>query len=198
MGTTDTPPQEEHWLIVWVAENTLAALTIAGALLYGIVRFGLQLFYDEFGLAPEDVGLGYGETLARATGFAFFFAIVLSPLVAYALLRRIRLTRWLVVGFVALAIPVLVAVAAMAIVNADRVKQGDSVRSWFVLDFGIRGEPAEIAWIDPESAPKEHAELQDHELMLLDHSGGTVTLYDVTEERTVQIPSSTVAVSVVP
>ena len=91
---------------------------------------------------------------------------------------------------------VIVSVVVGALQNANRVKRGDSVQSFFLTDYGLRGEPAAIAWL--EGAPEGLAGLEDHELMLLDNSGGTVTLYDVTEQQTVQVPSSTVAVSLAP
>ena len=175
------------------------ALTIAGAALYVLVRLGQQLFYEEFGLAPEDVGLGYAEALARAAGFAAYIALFIGIAVfvraRFARFRGIPRSRVAVLG-AALGVVVIVSVVVGALQNANRVKRGDSVQSFFLTDYGLRGEPAAIAWL--EGAPEGLAGLEDHELMLLDNSGGTVTLYDVTEQQTVQVPSSTVAVSLAP
>ena len=68
----------------WLAANTLAAVTIAGALMYGITRISYVGFYGEFGLDPEDVGIGYAATLARALpGLLFWFVLLGLGLLAY-------------------------------------------------------------------------------------------------------------------
>jgi hypothetical protein len=189
-------------LAAWAVSQPVVSLTLAGAALYLLVRLGQQLFYEQFGLAPEDVGLGYAETLARAAGFTASIALVIVPvalLYAWVMRKLGRMTgsslAVMAIYFYASLLLTLVAlVGNTALLNAYWVKRGDSVQSFFVLDIGLRGEPAEIAWL--EGAPETLAGLEDHELMLLDNSGGTVTLYDVTDERTVQIPSSSVAVSI--
>src|SRR5690242_13321534 len=50
----------------WLVRNPIAALTVVGAVTYGLVRLAYSLFYSQLGLTPEDVGLGYQELLAQS------------------------------------------------------------------------------------------------------------------------------------
>jgi hypothetical protein len=47
-------------------QTSTALLSLLGIGLYGAVRFGQQIFYNELGLAPEEVGLSYASSLSRA------------------------------------------------------------------------------------------------------------------------------------
>ena len=196
----------------WVSQPAVS-LSLAGAALYVLVRLGQQIFYEQFGLAPEDVGLGYAETLARAAGFATYLVVGIAVMLAvlvwvmneayrsrgYKLPVSVVIKSFHFVTFSAIFTVLLVLLGFVTVLaNAKRVKQGQAVASYFVFDFGLRGEPTEIAWLDKTGAPEGLAALEDHELMLLDQSGGTVTLYDVTDQLTVQVPSSSVAVSITP
>ena len=61
----------------WIAGNPTAALTVSGGLLYVFFRIALVVFYDDFGVRPEDVGLGYAQTLVQvATSSAVLIAFV--------------------------------------------------------------------------------------------------------------------------
>lgn len=52
------------------------ALTAIGLALYGALAFGYSRFYGEFGVSPDEVGLGYVQALSRSAGAVFlFFAI---------------------------------------------------------------------------------------------------------------------------
>ena len=155
------------------------SLTIVGAALYVLVRLGHQLFYDQFGLAPEDVGLGYAETLARAAGFTVFSALVMLPialLIGWLARKAGRLSGSRAVAlmsiwaYVSVFGTLVLLVCNAALLNAHLVKQGNSVQSFFVLDIGLRGEPTEIAWLG--AAPEGLEGLEHHTLMLLDHSEG--------------------------
>jgi len=50
----------------WSVANPVTALTLAGVLSYGSLRFGATVFFSRLGFTPEEVGLGYAEMLARA------------------------------------------------------------------------------------------------------------------------------------
>jgi hypothetical protein len=50
-------------------QNFVPALTFIGILLYGILAYSYERFYEALGLEPHDVGLTYGTTLMRSSGF---------------------------------------------------------------------------------------------------------------------------------
>jgi hypothetical protein len=77
---------------------------------------------------------------------------------------------------------------------AKKVEDGEAARPSFFLDYGIRVERATLRWTD--RPPRSLRNLSSHKLMLLSRSGDTVFLYDVHDHRTLQIPSSIVAVSI--
>lgn len=54
-------------LRAWVKDNVAVALTVGGLVLYVLLRLPYAVYYGRLGVDPEDVGLGYVETLARST-----------------------------------------------------------------------------------------------------------------------------------
>jgi hypothetical protein len=64
-------------------QTAASLLFIAGAGLFAAIRFGQQVFYNRFGVRPEEVGLSYAASVSRAavtivalsTGAAFFYAV---------------------------------------------------------------------------------------------------------------------------
>ncbi len=48
----------------WILRNVLTALTIAGLTAYVAVRLSAVIFYSRLGFTPEEVGLGYAESLS--------------------------------------------------------------------------------------------------------------------------------------
>jgi hypothetical protein len=49
----------------WASGNVVPILTVSGLLYYAATRLAAARFYDRFGLRPEDVGLGYPDTIAQ-------------------------------------------------------------------------------------------------------------------------------------
>jgi hypothetical protein len=170
--------------------------------LYGLIRLGHQTFYSRFGLSPDDVGLGYGEALARAAGFTAYLLAVILGLALLAFLMeggerpQGRYLYGLVVGgLLALLVFSIFSVLSDARAAADKVEKGKAVRPAFMLDYGIRAEPARITWHD--DAPAGLRELRSHGLMMLGNSAGTVVVYDdVDDKRTLRIPANAITVSV--
>ena len=74
------------------------------------------------------------------------------------------------------------------------VKAGRPVRLSFLSDTGIHAERAKIVWIGGALSGLRH--LGDREVMYMGQSGGTVVLYDFNFKRSLRIPSSKVAVSI--
>jgi hypothetical protein len=76
----------------WLVTNPLPAVTIAGAVVYAIVRTALQRFYVTLGVEPEEVGLGYSDVLARTVfGLVIYLLIALGvAAVSWLLLAVLR------------------------------------------------------------------------------------------------------------
>jgi phosphoglycerol transferase MdoB-like AlkP superfamily enzyme len=206
---------ERRTLVGWMVANPIFLLTIATAGFYAAVRYGQQKFYGRLGLTPEDVGLDRFDTLARSTGLAFavllFLTVVVAgPVMVYGLIKyhetRVpfpapRLFRAFFAA-AAFAAAVLVVVAYVGTFSRQAtsavatVKAGRPVRLKFLIDTGIHAERARIAWIG--DAPSGLRGLSTHTLMYIGQSGGAVVLYDVDGKRSIRIPSSKVAVAILP
>ena len=77
----------------WIT-NATAILTVLGVILYGLLNVGYSAFYQQFGISPDEVGLGYFSTLARSTGLVFIFlSAALFATASYILLMVARHTR---------------------------------------------------------------------------------------------------------
>jgi ABC-type multidrug transport system fused ATPase/permease subunit len=68
-------------------------LTAVGVTLYGLLNIGYTAFYQQFGVSPYDVGLGYTNTLARSTGLVLILLLaILFALVSYIIASVTRQT----------------------------------------------------------------------------------------------------------
>jgi hypothetical protein len=50
----------------WAAENPAVALTLSGLVTFGYLRLAYLFFYNPLDVSPDEVGLGYQETLVGA------------------------------------------------------------------------------------------------------------------------------------
>jgi hypothetical protein len=66
---------------------------IATLLAYGVLRLAYAMFYDRFGVGPEEVGVGGSDVLAQA-GAAFFLLLFL-PLVAFTIIILGQVVWWM-------------------------------------------------------------------------------------------------------
>jgi hypothetical protein len=80
--------------------GTLTALTVVGLALFILVRLGLLLFYENFGVSPDEVGFDYLRTLAQSLyGFAYlaflsgllFAAFMLGLIICVAIWGLLKL-----------------------------------------------------------------------------------------------------------
>jgi hypothetical protein len=80
-----------------VAANPVFVVTALGLILYGLLRLANSLFYDPLAVKPEEVGLGYAETLSQSavgvlvvllTSFAVFGIFLALLIVFWAWTRR--------------------------------------------------------------------------------------------------------------
>lgn len=56
--------------------GVLRWLPLLGLVLYVTVRLSYVIYYGQFGLTPEEVGLGYGDILARAAYYLLYLVVV--------------------------------------------------------------------------------------------------------------------------
>jgi hypothetical protein len=87
-------------LLSGIDREAISAVTLAGLALFILLRFGLVLFYENFGVSPEEVGFDYLRTLAQSLYGMTYLAILMSVLFAalqigmgiqYALIGLLRL-----------------------------------------------------------------------------------------------------------
>lgn len=65
----------------WVSDHPASILSLAGLLLFGILRLNYEVFYSRLGVAPEEVGLSYASTVGQSAlglvlGILFATAII--------------------------------------------------------------------------------------------------------------------------
>jgi hypothetical protein len=79
----------------WLSKNPVAAVTLLGLAVYGVQRFGADLFLGRLGFSPDDVGLSYSTSISEAVLaallFAFFFVVI--PIALGLLLMLVSLLR---------------------------------------------------------------------------------------------------------
>jgi hypothetical protein len=95
-------------------QTAASLLFIAGAGLFAAIRFGQQVFYNRFGVRPEEVGLSYAASVSRAavtivvlsTGVAFFYAVQVLRVQLVTRIARLRRFGRLAAGIVSVLITV--------------------------------------------------------------------------------------------
>jgi hypothetical protein len=129
----------------WLVTNPLPAGTVVGALAFVMLRSGMEFFYREFGVEPEEVGLGYQDVLIRA--LPVFIIVVGAAGVIYMAQqfggRRLAFLPWLLGVIAVLALAVYLFLIVNSVYRAlDRVRDGLTTnRGWTVNPLGIH-QPA--------------------------------------------------------
>ena len=200
---------ERSGLGKWIAENPLPAVSIAGALVYGAMRISYVGFYGEFGLDPEDVGIGYAATLSRALPGVLFWAavLVLIPgVVLVAIAWYVDRSGWrhtirrlaprLAVGAIVLLLlltPFDAQRAALAVKRGEelRAPSGLVSRGTFRDPLGFTVREVEVEWVGGEASSRTEL---GRPLMLLGSDSDVYYVYDVQFERTLRLPRSLVVV----
>jgi hypothetical protein len=67
--------------------DVASAVTIAGIVVYGLLSVTYDRFYRALGIAPSDVGLTYGTTLANSVGMILLLAVLLLIFITTGHLR---------------------------------------------------------------------------------------------------------------
>lgn len=196
-------------------DNPVVVVSLVGALVYVATRLGQVSFYGEFGLDPEDVGIGYAETLTRAA--AAILPLVLLTIWVGAMATRVigeRGRTWVVqlvrerrAGFAALSVLFLFGTFVYAVFGlpvqyariAADVQSGDTpaldprrIGPQLTNPLGIRAERVRVTWIEQGEAPYKLDEGQA--FVYLGHANGLTALYDLKYRRTVRVPDTSIAV----
>jgi hypothetical protein len=171
-------------------------------------QFAYAQFYGVFGVTPEDVGIGYAQTLTQSS-MALIYSLSIGVLLVVPLwlfhqdLPEESLTSalgsfarrylQLILSIVVLALAVLL--LAPAHVLRGRVLKGEPIEAntsftpglgWGTL-LGITVHSVSLDWL--EGNPPASVRLaKKHRLMYLGRSGSTVVLYDVDGTRTLRLP----------
>jgi hypothetical protein len=201
-----------------------ASLAIAAVLIYGLLSFAYERFYQALGVRPSDVGLTFGMALGRSAGFIVVLTIV-GTLVAVAVRlllagprRRLRAhpdrdrtfhSRDFAIVLGCYVTVALLAVYAAAAISssaasytakaADRVRSGDSVRPLQLYGLPLLAIQADSAILQPTNKARTLPgiwDLHDRPVLYLGQTDGTAVLYDPDRGRVIYTPMSSVVMHV--
>lgn len=205
----------------WVATHLLALLTVAGLVVYGVLRGSYATFYGRFDVEPEEVGLGQTEILAQ-TSLATLVLVLLSAsimVLAYLGLRALGVIRpanvprnaplWrraivFVQGpFWMIVLPTVLLVGSFFFLSlperarnlADKVERGETVRppiSFRSADLHVRAIPVRLTSLGANDLP---AELRSESLRYLGKANGVIVIYDWKSKKVIRLPAGSVVVT---
>lgn len=75
---SSAPPDEEKFSWKDLASNATAILAVSGVVMYSILTLANGRFYGALSVSPNDVGLGYANTLASSVGAVLTLVFVLA------------------------------------------------------------------------------------------------------------------------
>lgn len=159
-------------------------------------RLWYVAFYGEFGLDPEDVGISYAATLARALP-GFLIIAVPGAVVVYVFARTQRdrserIGTGVALGITTLGFLIFVTIPDLARSQADEVKKGNELRATghrlsrasFRNLLGLNVREIEVVWRDKHKRPVKLGST----LMLLGSAADVYYLYSKEHNRTVRLP----------
>jgi hypothetical protein len=200
---TDNDPAVLKWLAA------IGALGSAGtAVMFALLRFSYERFYETFAIAPEDVGIDSARVLTQAA-FALLATSGLSAMVVLLLalvVRRLRRPRSFLVFTVAGVVASLAIFLVKSWSDADDAAKcaarvdGQPTRN-IRIGFGsvnttlvgIRAERATVDWIAQTPAPSR---LEGSPAVFLGQADSTALIYLPVDRRTVRVPASSVAIRI--
>jgi hypothetical protein len=214
------PPSFLSRLTSWMATHAPAtAITLAGIIIYSVLRVSYATFYGRFNVEPEEVGLGQTEIIAHAAlglivlilwtggvmGLAYLGLRVLglrpyrAPSSAPVWRRALAFTStpyWIIVipTILSVALFVLISLPAQARSLADQVEEGETIRppaSIRSLDLHVKALPVTLRSLGAGAFPLQ---LRSPSLRYLGGAGEVLVLYDWKTERVIRLPASSVVV----
>jgi hypothetical protein len=203
VAVTDNDPA----VLKWVA--AIGALGgAATAVLFALLRFSYERFYEPFAITPEDVGIDSARVITQAA-FALLATSVLSTAIVALLalsVRRLRTPRRILILSFAGAVLSLSILLARSWSDADDAAKcaarvdGQPARNIRVgfgsvntTLVGIRAERATVDWLAPTPAPPG---LEGSVAVFLGQADGTALIYLPVEKTTVRVPAGSVAVNI--
>jgi hypothetical protein len=208
-GAAPVRGMSDQLRVLWT--YVIPAASTIGLFVYGMLRQLYAHFYGSLGASPEEVGLGYSETLALS-GIAVLWVLVLPPALVMLALRLVPRRRqwgrpahhWVRMLAPPLAAVLLVLGAALLVSGTweatGRAYEGRAVTSVNISEvqvLGLRAEPATVWWkgdrqaVDPGLTSGEC-------LLYLGQANGITVLYDPGPPtvRTIRVQTSDVVVEV--
>jgi hypothetical protein len=183
----------EQW-IASVLGNPGLSIAVGTVVLFAIARIPTEIFYTQFGLRPEDVGLNSVQVLLQGTTTVLIIAFGMS--VAFALLAAlVPIRRWrgrltlrislALFPLLALLLAVLLLVPR-ALLDAASVKAGKGLHGPALVPW--QAERVEVRWARgaDESLPGCRW------LFYLGEGGGKVALFDSKHDQTHRIDGGSV------
>lgn len=206
----------------WAVANVPIVLTLLGLAGYFVVSLSYHAFYSRLGVDPEEVGLGYAESLTRGALAGIALALIIlsfaisfvAVTVALGLLRLV-LRRFSFVGhssfsfkgwaqdaigdFGPYAVSVLTVLLLWLVPDmygslADDLRDGKQIRAAYLSRTNPFGVHAHRAALRwLGREPAGSPDARD-DLFYLGHSGGISVLYDATSRRVLRIPEGAAVV----
>jgi hypothetical protein len=200
-------------------EYTAAVLAILAVTSYVILRLAFGQFYGGLGIDPEDVGLGYADTVADSVEYVIYHLIfygipvatgaLLLGVIRYYTSRRFereqtQYIRTLIRQMLVLSLLTVVALAAvrfpqLGAADAQAVRQGRPVAAGrvgpFVVGLGPGAQPVTVYPIGETKGQAAQA-VQSRSLFYMGESSGIAVLYDYDNQKVLYVPLSTVVLEV--
>jgi hypothetical protein len=203
---------DSDWLARFADTNPVFVLSLIGALAYFVARSAQTSFYNSFGVEPEDVGLGYTETLIRAA-WALLALIIVVGAISFVLLHPWRYdklrgkqerigpwARWVGASTIFSLLVLAGGVPFGYDYPVDDVKNGEPVNPpglalsaiprFITNPLGLRVVKVHVSWIDEMHPAYDFRD----EVMYLGRANGIAVFFDPTKTRTVRVPESHIVI----
>jgi hypothetical protein len=105
MAVRDDPERSNRTGFRWDPAYAAVVVTLLGGVAYTVFRLAYALFYGRLGAVPEEVGLGYGQTLVRGVipaltvGAMVLFAVGYMISMALSIVRQLPEIRGVIAVF---------------------------------------------------------------------------------------------------
>jgi hypothetical protein len=181
----------------------LAAISLVGAALYVLLRISYVVFYSQFDVTPEEVGLGYVQVLTEAaTGSALFIAVTVGELLLFrSVLRPAQQSGRVAISTLFASVGLIVVLGLSAArYAAQHVKHGRPLNPSGMLPLlfqplnvlGLRVPRVTVLPVGKGTLPSTWCVTRP--LMYLGSANGTSVFYDSKRKVTLRLPSAAVII----